>query len=121
MRTALRWLPSAAILLWSVSAMAEDDMSVMMLQHICSDTDQRSQSACSGFLVGLVAGLQLGTKTAQEGKPICLPSSFSPDKLKLMLDKIMNDKPEFAALPALPALALGLQSVFPCRPPATRK
>jgi len=119
MRTTLRCLLSAVVLLWSAGARA-DDTSVLLLHHICNDTDQRSQSACSGFLVGLIAGLQYGTKAAREGKAICLPDDFAPDKMKLMLDKIVKEKPEFAALPALPALAFALQSVFPCRAPTPR-
>jgi hypothetical protein len=50
-----------------------------------------------------------------DGKPICLPGNFSPERLKLMLDRIVNDRPDFASLPALPALAAALQASFPCR------
>jgi hypothetical protein len=115
MRSCL-WLPLAAILLWPVHAKAEQqNMSVLLLHHICHDTDARSQSACSGFLTGLLAGLQMGTQMSGEGKPVCVPNTVGPDKLTMMLDIIVNDKPEFAALPGLEAIAIGLQSVFPCR------
>jgi Rap1a immunity proteins len=115
-----RWLPLVAILLWPLSAKAEEqDMSVLLLHHICHDTDPRSQSACSGFLIGVLAGLQMGTKMSREGKPVCVPNTITPDKLIFMLDKIVNEKPEFAALPGLEAIGIGLQSVFPCRPQQT--
>lgn len=92
-------------------------MSVLLLHHICHDTDARSQSACSGFLVGVLAGLRMGTKMSREGKAVCVPSTVTPDKLIMMLDKIVDEKPEFAALPGLEAITVGLQAVFPCRPP----
>jgi Rap1a immunity proteins len=118
MRNTFHWLPLAVILLWSAGATAaQQEMSVLVLHHVCHDTDARSQSACSGFLVGLLAGLQMGTKMSREGKPVCVPGSVSPDQLIAMLDKIVNEKPEFAVLPGLEAIAAGLQVVFPCRPP----
>jgi hypothetical protein len=117
MRTAVRRLLSAMLLLWSAGALAEErDMSVLVLDQICHDADLRSQSACSGFLIGLLAGLQMSTKMSRKGKPVCVPGSVTPDKLILMLDKIVNEKPEFAGLPGLEAIAVGLQVEFPCRP-----
>jgi len=118
MRTTLRWLPLAVVLLWSVGATAEQqDMSVLLLHHICHDTDARSRSACSGFLTGLIAGLQISANMSREGKPVCVPGTVTPDKLLALLDGIVTEKPEFAALPGLEAIAVALQTVFPCRPP----
>ena len=106
-----------AVGLASVPVRSEpQDMSVLVLHHICHDADPRSKSACSGFLVGLLAGMQMATKMSREGKPVCVPESITPDKLVLMLDKIVNEKPEFATLPGLDAIAIGLQAIFPCRP-----
>jgi hypothetical protein len=122
MRIAFRWLPSVLMLLWSASATAEQqDMSVLVLHHVCHDTDQRSQSACSGLLVGLLAGLHMSAQMSREGTPLCLPATLMPDKLILMLDKIVDEKPEFASLPGLEAIVRGLQAVFPCRPPTPPK
>jgi Rap1a immunity proteins len=118
--TALFAWALAVVLMWPLGAKADQqDMSVLLLNHICHDTDARSQSACSGFLTGLLAGLQMGTQMSREGKPVCVPNTVTPDKLIFMLDKIVNDKPEFAAMPGLEAIAIGLQSVFPCRPQQT--
>jgi hypothetical protein len=117
---ALKWLPLVASFLWPLSAEAEtQDMSVLLLHHICHDTDPRSQSACSGFLIGLLAGLQMSTKMSFEGKRVCVPDMVTPDKLIAMLDTIVTKKPEFASMPGLEAIAIGLQSVFPCRPQKT--
>jgi hypothetical protein len=111
-----RWLLLAAILVWPLSAKAENqEMSILLLDHICHDTDPRSQSACSGFLTGLLAGLEMGTKMSREGKPVCVPNTVTLESLKRLLDKIVNEKPEFAALPGLEAIAIAQQSVFPCR------
>jgi len=110
-------LPLMALALGSEPAKSEQqEMSVLVLHHICHDADPRSQSACSGFLVGLLAGMQMATKMSREGKPVCVPESVTPDKLVLMLDKIVNEKPEFASLSGLEAIAVGLQTIFPCRP-----
>jgi hypothetical protein len=113
----LHVLTTASTMLWSplANAQEQNDLSVLMLHHICHDSDPRSQSACSGFMVGVLAGLQMGSKMSREGKPLCLPSTVGPDKLVQMLDKIVNDKPEFASLPSLEAIAIGLQSIFPCQ------
>jgi hypothetical protein len=56
-RTLFCSLLLTATLFGSPSAKA-DDLSVLMLHHICHDKEGRSQSACSGFLVGFMAGLQ---------------------------------------------------------------
>jgi Rap1a immunity proteins len=104
---------SVAFLLWPMIAMA-DDLSLLQLHEICDSTDDRSKSACSGLLVGFVAGLQIGSAAAKQGKPICLPENFSPDQLKAVLDKLVRDVPQFLHLPAVPGLAVPLQTAYPC-------
>jgi Rap1a immunity proteins len=108
----------ATFLSCSHGAIAEDDdisLSVLMLHHVCHDSDPRSKSACSSFLVGFIAGLQMNGKMAREGKPVCPPGGITSDYLISVLDKIIKEKPEFAALPALDALGVGLQTAFPCK------
>jgi hypothetical protein len=116
MRTMLRWLPLMAFLLWSVSAMA-DDVSLLQLHNICKDEDQPGRLACSGFLTGFLVGLKMGTQTSKEGKPICFPSNFSGEQMKLILDNIISDGPQWSSLPAAPALTFALQATLPCWAP----
>jgi hypothetical protein len=108
-------LLSVAFLLWPINAMA-DDLSLLQLHEICDSADDRSKSACSGLLVGFIAGLQMGSAATKQGKPICLPGNFSTDQLKSMLDKIVRDSPQFMHLPAVPGLTVPLQHAYPCRP-----
>ena len=116
MRIMLRWLPLMAVLLWSVSA-AAGDVSLLQLRDICKDEEQHGGLACYGFLTGFLLGLKMGTQTSKEGKPICFPQTFSVDQMKLILDNIVNDGPQWSSLPAAPALALALQANLPCQTP----
>lgn len=50
MRSTLHLLLSSVILLWSVDAMAEDEISLLTLDKICTDTDARNQAACVNML-----------------------------------------------------------------------
>lgn len=108
-----RFLFVAALLLAS-TAHGASEISLLELHKICDSTDERNQSACSGLLVGIVAGLQMGAAASRSGKAICLPGNFSPEQLKLILDKIVRDGPQFLSLPAIPGLMVPLQVAFPC-------
>jgi hypothetical protein len=106
-------LLSVAFLLCPLIAMA-DDLSLLQLHEICESTDDRSKSACSGLLVGFIAGLKMGSVATKQGKPICLPENFSPDQLKAVLDKLVRDVPQFLHLPAVPGLTVPLQNAYQC-------
>jgi hypothetical protein len=93
------------------------DVSLLQLYDICKDEDQPGRLACSGFLTGFLLGLKMGTQTSKEGKPICFPPNFSGSQLKLILDNIISDGPQWSSLPAAPALALALQATLPCQAP----
>ena len=100
-------------LLWPVAAIA-DEFSLLQLHHVCTDTDARSQSACSGFLAGYIAGLQMGVATAKQGKLICFPNNFSFDQIKLIIEKLLRDEPQVVNLPAHQVLTVALQHAIPC-------
>jgi hypothetical protein len=106
-------LLSVAFLLWPLIAMA-DDLSLLQLHEICDSADDRSKSACSGLLVGFIAGLKMGNAATKQGKPICLPENFSPDQLNAVLDKLVRDVPQFLHLAAIPGLTVPLQNAYPC-------
>jgi hypothetical protein len=116
MRIMLRGLPLMAVLFWSVSAVA-GDVSLLQLRDICKDEEEHGGLACSGFLTGFLVGLKMGTQTSKEGKPICFPRTFSADQMRVILNNIINDGPQWSNLPAAPALALALQANLPCQAP----
>jgi hypothetical protein len=96
--------------------MAEDEMSLLTLDKICTDTDARDQAACVNMLSGFMAGLQKGQATARQGKPICFPKTVSMEQMKLIIDNFVHDSPENVHYPAFDALPVVLQHVIPCPP-----
>lgn len=104
----------AALLLSSAGAMADDEFSLLVLHKICTSDEAPAKSACAGFMAGFVGGLRVGTNSALEGRPICLPSNISFEQLSLILDKIYRDGPQYLNLPAAPAFGYAVGVAFRC-------
>jgi len=105
-----------AILLWPVVARAanETGMTLSQLHEFCSSTDTTDTVSCTAYFAGFIQGIEVESAGAENGKPICFPENISVDQVKLFLDKIARNGPQYLSLPAAPALAIALQAAFPC-------
>ena len=109
----MRRLFSIALILWSVGAEAANDspMTLLQLHSFCASKDNIS---CVAFFSGFIQGLRFGTSGTKEGNPFCLPDNMTTEQAILILNKIVREGPQFAGLPAVPALAYAFQKSFPC-------
>jgi hypothetical protein len=97
-----------AVLLYAVipAAAGEEDhlipagpgvISVSQLHTFCSSPNgSEGQTACAAYLMGVVHGLQIGTKDTKRGEPFCIPASITAPQAIQMFNDAVAKNPDLA-------------------------
>ena len=94
---------------------AADAVSISNLQYWCGDRAPGGETiACLSYLRGFLDEVLSTEYTSIGNKQLCIPLGMTWDKLKVIMEKAMQERPEQVGGSAATYLEIALMSEFPC-------
>ena len=94
---------------------AQPTLTGKQLVEMCTSRAKKADAFCTAWMGGFTSGLfgaQMAAKKGDDG--VCLPEGLTPNQVRAIIEKFMNDHPSIRDLDAGSLGFVALRSAFPC-------
>jgi hypothetical protein len=103
-----------ALLMLGMAQTRADQISAANLADYCNALDNASNSTCRGYILGVVQGLRIAAKAANDTRHFCMPSDLPEGQLVALFEEMVRENPADLNQPAAAIVAAAVVHTFPC-------